>query len=45
MPTTKLTRYLFWAAEVLMLGGAVAAAAWLSRPAEWHPLRSSHYYS
>jgi putative nucleotidyltransferase with HDIG domain len=31
-------RRLFWAAEVLLLAGTVVAAAWLSRPQEWHPL-------
>jgi putative nucleotidyltransferase with HDIG domain len=38
MPAPKLTRRLFWAAEVLLLAGTVAAAGWLSRPGEWHPL-------
>jgi HD-GYP domain-containing protein (c-di-GMP phosphodiesterase class II) len=38
MPAPKLTKYLFWAAEVLLLGGTVAAAVWLSRPGEWRPL-------
>ena len=37
MPTSKLTRRLFLAAEVLLLAGTVAAAAWLTRPAEWSP--------
>jgi putative nucleotidyltransferase with HDIG domain len=32
-----LTRRLFWATEVLLLAGAIAAAAWLSQPQEWHP--------
>jgi putative nucleotidyltransferase with HDIG domain len=30
-----LTRRFFWAAEVLLLLGTVAAAVWLSRPEEW----------
>jgi len=38
MFTHKLTRRLFWVAEVLLLAGTVAAAAWLSRSSEWHPL-------
>jgi HD domain len=38
MPTHKLTRRLFWVAEFLLLAGTIGAAAWLSRPAEWHPL-------
>ena len=38
MPSPKLTRRLFWAAEVLLLAGMVAAAAWFSRPEEWRPL-------
>ena len=38
MPAPKLTRRLFWAAEVLLLAGTVVAAAWLSRPEEWQPL-------
>ena len=38
MSTPKLTRRLFWAAEVLLLAGMVAAAALLSRPEEWRPL-------
>ncbi len=33
----KLTRWLFWAAEVLLLAGTIAAAAWLTRPDEWSP--------
>jgi putative nucleotidyltransferase with HDIG domain len=37
MPASKLTRRLAWAAEALLLAGTVVAAAWLSRPAEWHP--------
>jgi putative nucleotidyltransferase with HDIG domain len=38
MPTSKLTRYLFLAAEVLLLAGTVVAAAWFSRADEWSPL-------
>jgi len=38
MPSVNLQRRLFWAAEVVLLVGAVGAAAWLSRAAEWHPL-------
>jgi len=38
MPATTLTRRLFWATEILLLVGAVAAAAWFSRGEEWHPL-------
>jgi putative nucleotidyltransferase with HDIG domain len=38
MPAPKLTRRLFWAGEVLLLVGTVAAAAWISQPGEWHPL-------
>jgi putative nucleotidyltransferase with HDIG domain len=37
MPAPLLTRRLFWATEVLLLAGAIAAAAWLSQPQEWHP--------
>jgi putative nucleotidyltransferase with HDIG domain len=37
MPSSKLTRRLFFAAEVLLLVGTVAAAASLSRPDEWSP--------
>jgi len=37
MPTSKLIMRLFWAAEVLLLAGTVAAAMWLSRPEEWSP--------
>ncbi len=35
--TPKLTRRLFWAAEILLLAGTVVAAAWLSRTDEWNP--------
>jgi putative nucleotidyltransferase with HDIG domain len=38
MASSTLTRRLFWAAEALLLAGAVGAAAWLSRAQEWHPL-------
>jgi putative nucleotidyltransferase with HDIG domain len=38
MPAPKLTRRLFWATEVLLLLATLAAASWLSRPQEWHPL-------
>jgi putative nucleotidyltransferase with HDIG domain len=38
MPAPKLTRRLFWAAEVLLLAGTVFAAAWFSHTSEWHPL-------
>src|SRR5271170_1225303 len=38
MSSPKLTRRLFWTAEVLLLAGTVVAAAWLSRPEEWRPL-------
>jgi putative nucleotidyltransferase with HDIG domain len=37
MPALKLTRRLFWAAEVLLLAGTVVAAACVSHPGEWHP--------
>jgi putative nucleotidyltransferase with HDIG domain len=37
MHTSKLTRRLLLAAEVLLLVGTIAAAAWLSRPEEWSP--------
>jgi HD domain len=38
MFTPKLIRRLFWAAELLLLTGTVAAAALLSRPEEWEPV-------
>ncbi len=38
MPAEKLTRRLFWGAEVLLVAGTVAAAILLSRPEEWQPL-------
>jgi putative nucleotidyltransferase with HDIG domain len=37
MPAPMFTRRLFWATEVVLLVGAIAAAAWLSQPQEWHP--------
>jgi putative nucleotidyltransferase with HDIG domain len=37
MRVPKLSQRLFWAAELLLLAGTVATAAWLSRPEEWHP--------
>ncbi|HSZ13670.1 MAG TPA: HD domain-containing phosphohydrolase [Solirubrobacteraceae bacterium] len=38
MPAPKLTRRLFWAAEVLLLAGTVFSAVWFSHPDEWQPL-------
>ncbi len=38
MPASKLTRRLFWSAELLLLTGTLAAAVWLSRADEWQPL-------
>jgi putative nucleotidyltransferase with HDIG domain len=38
MPAPKLMQRLWWASEILLLAGTVAAAAWLSHPSEWHPL-------
>jgi putative nucleotidyltransferase with HDIG domain len=39
MPLSKLTQRLpWWAAEVLLLVGTVAAGVWLASPGEWHPL-------
>ncbi len=35
--SSKLTTRVFYAAEALMLIGAVGAAAWLSHPQEWQP--------
>jgi putative nucleotidyltransferase with HDIG domain len=37
MPAPKVTLRLFWAAELLLLAGTLAAAALLSHPGEWHP--------
>ncbi len=38
MSPVKSKRRAFWAAEALLLAGAIAAAAALARPDEWHPL-------
>jgi HD-GYP domain-containing protein (c-di-GMP phosphodiesterase class II) len=38
MPAHTLTRRLFWAVEILLLAGTVAAAAWISSGQEWQPL-------
>ena len=38
MPASRLIHRLFWTAEVLLLGGAVAGAVVLSRAPEWEPL-------
>jgi HD-GYP domain-containing protein (c-di-GMP phosphodiesterase class II) len=38
MPAPKLTRYLYWGAEVLLFAGTAAVAVWLFRPEEWEPL-------
>ncbi|HLL92138.1 MAG TPA: HD domain-containing phosphohydrolase [Solirubrobacteraceae bacterium] len=38
MNSSKLTRYLFWAGEILLLACTAAAAGWLSRGEEWNPL-------
>jgi putative nucleotidyltransferase with HDIG domain len=37
MFTPKLTRLLFWAAELILLAAAVLAAVWLSSSQEWQP--------
>jgi hypothetical protein len=37
MSASKLTRYLYWGAEVLLLAGVLFAAAWSSTAAEWQP--------
>jgi len=37
MSTSKLTTRIFWAVEVLLLAGTVAAAVRFSRPEEWQP--------
>jgi HD-GYP domain-containing protein (c-di-GMP phosphodiesterase class II) len=37
MPVPNLTRRLFWTAELLLLVGTLAAAAWVSSTAEWQP--------
>jgi HD-GYP domain-containing protein (c-di-GMP phosphodiesterase class II) len=38
MPASTLTRRLFWASELLLLTGTLAAAVWISRAYEWQPL-------
>jgi HD domain len=38
MAASKLTRRTFWAAELLLLAGTLAAAVWISRTDEWQPL-------
>ena len=38
MGSSKLTIRIFCAAECLVLAAVLAAAAWLSRTAEWRPL-------
>jgi len=38
MPAHKLTRRLYWAGELVVLTGTVAAAVWLSSTQEWQPL-------
>lgn len=38
MPASKLTRYAYWGAELLLLAGTVFAAARLSRAGEWQPV-------
>ncbi|MGH2855058.1 MAG: HD-GYP domain-containing protein [Solirubrobacteraceae bacterium] len=38
MTDSKLTTRILYAAEALLLLGAVGAAVWLSSPREWHPL-------
>jgi putative nucleotidyltransferase with HDIG domain len=38
MFTDTLTRRLLWLTEALLLLGAIAASAWLSRAEEWQPL-------
>jgi putative nucleotidyltransferase with HDIG domain len=37
MLTSKLTQRLFWAAELVLLGGAVGGAVAFSHADEWHP--------
>ncbi len=37
MYSSKLTRYIFWTCEGLLLAGTVAAAVWLFRADEWSP--------
>ena len=38
MRAPKITERHLWAAEALLLASAAAAAVWLARPDEWHPL-------
>jgi putative nucleotidyltransferase with HDIG domain len=38
MRAPRITVRQFWAAEAVLLVSAAAAAAWLGRPDEWHPL-------
>ncbi len=38
MLDSKRTTYIYWAAEALLLAGAVAAAVYLSRSQDWQPL-------
>jgi putative nucleotidyltransferase with HDIG domain len=38
MGSSNFTRRCFWLAEILLLAGTTAAAAYLSSPAEWRPL-------
>ena len=38
MDTSKLKTRCFWAAQVVLLAGTIAAAAWLGRAEEWQPL-------
>ena len=38
MTDSKLTIRIFWAAEALLLRGALGAAAWSRAPQEWQPL-------
>jgi putative nucleotidyltransferase with HDIG domain len=38
MRTPKISERRVWAAETVLLACAVAAAIWVARPGEWHPL-------
>ena len=38
MRALRISERQLWAGEALLLAGAVAAAVWLARPDEWHPL-------
>ncbi len=38
MPASKLTRYIYWGAEVLLLAGALFATTRFSRAEEWQPV-------